>query len=109
MIEDLPLEVELGFETQFDIVDHSFNSGLYFSNEEGDGSPDVTAVQGVEHPFGEPLLVGVVEGSELSSLAPSPCLLEFINIGESGERILGLGRKWVRWTTVGFPNADENF
>jgi hypothetical protein len=74
VIGDLPLDVEIGFETEFERGDHSLASPLYLSNEEGDGFADVTGVQGVEHPIGEPLLLGVVEGSELSSLAPSPCL-----------------------------------
>lgn len=94
MTGGLPLGVELGLEIQFEIVDHSLTSGLYFSNEEGDGSADVTGVQGVEQLMGEPLLLGVVEGSELSSLAPSPCLLD--NNGEWRKISLGLERKWVR-------------
>lgn len=42
-------------------------------SEDGEGSEGVTGVGGVEYPSGEPLLLGVLEGSELS-LAPSNCL-----------------------------------
>ncbi len=107
---DLLLVGELGSETRSGCVDHCVASCLNFSWKDGDGSADVKGVQGVEHSMGEPLLLrGVVVGSELSSLAPSPCLTGNIDMGNSGHRTLGLGRKCVRWTTVGFPNVTESF
>jgi hypothetical protein len=74
VVVDLPLDVELGLEIEFETADDSLASPLCFSNEEGDGSAEVTGVKGFEHPMGESLPLGGVEGSELSSLAPSPCL-----------------------------------
>ena len=64
---------------------------LYLSDD-GEGSGDVTGVGGVEHPTGEPLLLGVVDGPELS-WAPSPCLSGVMNVGDSGTIMFGLERK----------------
>jgi hypothetical protein len=57
-------------------------------------------------PGGDALLLGVEEGSELS-LAPSTCLLKLSGAGETERRMLGLGRRFARRITVGWPNARE--
>lgn len=80
---------------------------VYFSDEVNFSS-EVTGVGGVATPtMGDSLLLGAVEGSELSS-APSPCLSGVLVVEYSWKGILGLGRKWARRMTVGCPNVWES-
>lgn len=80
---------------------------VYFSDE-ADFSSEVTGVGGVATPTrGDSLLLGAVEGSELSP-APSPCLSGVLVVEYSRKGILGLDRKWARRITVGCPNVCEN-
>src|SRR4051794_15357718 len=72
--------------------------------DEGDGTPEVGAVDcSLE---GDALLLGGEEGTELS-LAPSTCLNKLCGAGETERRMLGLGRRFARRITVGWPKARE--
>ena len=107
MVGDFIPKVAFTANTRSERVERSVDGTLNLS-EEGDGSADVNGVGGVEYPKGDPLLLGAVDGSELSS-APSPCcLMGVVNIGDSMKGILALERRRVRRITVGWPNVKES-
>ena len=80
---------------------------LYFSDKV-EVSSDVIGVCGAEVPTGgDSLLLGPVDGAELSS-APSPCFSGVFGLEGSMKGTLGLIRRLGRRMTVGCPKVCES-